>query len=331
MVELEADDAAQLPDLCEKLLANPLIEDYEIVEVDLDETFGVLQFPGSCDERDALAACERVGDARLVWHEETRSLGHRRGRRPRRLLLRRLPACRGDRPVLARDGGGRRASRRTAARCWASATASRSSARRGCCPARCCRTRGSAFTSGRSSWKSRATCDWTAEIEVGERLSIPVKHMSGRYFAPDDELDRLEASGQVVLRYAAGQNPNGSAARRRRSRERGRQRDGPDAPPRARGRPADRFDRRPAPLRSRCRPRCIRRVALAATLVVCAATSAPSTTSIHPRPRGGQRRRASVRAQDQRLDQAVEGERRSLRPGGRPRSPRRPPRCSTRW
>jgi phosphoribosylformylglycinamidine synthase subunit PurS len=30
MVELEAEDASQLPDLCEKLLANPLIEDYEI-------------------------------------------------------------------------------------------------------------------------------------------------------------------------------------------------------------------------------------------------------------------------------------------------------------
>ena len=33
MVELEADDAGQLPDLCEKLLANPLIEDYEILEL----------------------------------------------------------------------------------------------------------------------------------------------------------------------------------------------------------------------------------------------------------------------------------------------------------
>ena len=33
--------------------------------------WGVLQFPGSCDERDALAACERTGaEARLVWHEE---------------------------------------------------------------------------------------------------------------------------------------------------------------------------------------------------------------------------------------------------------------------
>jgi phosphoribosylformylglycinamidine synthase PurS subunit len=34
MVELETDDPEQLDALCEKLLANPLIEDYEIV---LDE------------------------------------------------------------------------------------------------------------------------------------------------------------------------------------------------------------------------------------------------------------------------------------------------------
>jgi phosphoribosylformylglycinamidine synthase len=30
MVELEAEDPACLPELCEKLLANPLIEDFEI-------------------------------------------------------------------------------------------------------------------------------------------------------------------------------------------------------------------------------------------------------------------------------------------------------------
>jgi phosphoribosylformylglycinamidine synthase len=33
MVELEADSAERLPELCEKLLANPLVEDFEIVEV----------------------------------------------------------------------------------------------------------------------------------------------------------------------------------------------------------------------------------------------------------------------------------------------------------
>src|SRR3712207_2182475 len=30
--------------------------------------FGVIRFPGSCDEVDALQACERVGDAVLLWH-----------------------------------------------------------------------------------------------------------------------------------------------------------------------------------------------------------------------------------------------------------------------
>jgi phosphoribosylformylglycinamidine synthase len=34
MVELEADDPALLPALCEKLLANPLIEDFEIESID---------------------------------------------------------------------------------------------------------------------------------------------------------------------------------------------------------------------------------------------------------------------------------------------------------
>jgi phosphoribosylformylglycinamidine synthase len=34
MVELEAEDTAQLAGLCEKLLANPLIEDYEIERLD---------------------------------------------------------------------------------------------------------------------------------------------------------------------------------------------------------------------------------------------------------------------------------------------------------
>lgn len=32
LVELDVEDPAQLPAMCEKLLANPLIEDYEIVE-----------------------------------------------------------------------------------------------------------------------------------------------------------------------------------------------------------------------------------------------------------------------------------------------------------
>ena len=32
LVELEVEDSSQLPSMCERLLANPLIEDYEIIE-----------------------------------------------------------------------------------------------------------------------------------------------------------------------------------------------------------------------------------------------------------------------------------------------------------
>ena len=41
----------------------------------------------------------------------------------------------------------------------------------------------------------------------GPRLSIPVKHTTGRYYAPDDQLARLEAADQVLLRYAPGREP----------------------------------------------------------------------------------------------------------------------------
>jgi phosphoribosylformylglycinamidine synthase subunit PurS len=36
MVELEAEDLGRLSELCEKLLANPLIEDFEIERIDGD-------------------------------------------------------------------------------------------------------------------------------------------------------------------------------------------------------------------------------------------------------------------------------------------------------
>jgi phosphoribosylformylglycinamidine synthase len=34
LVELEVDDAARVPEMCERLLANPLVEDYEILTVE---------------------------------------------------------------------------------------------------------------------------------------------------------------------------------------------------------------------------------------------------------------------------------------------------------
>jgi phosphoribosylformylglycinamidine synthase subunit PurQ / glutaminase len=58
----------------------------------------------------------------------------------------------------------------------------------------------------------RVDTHWTAACEAGEELSIPVKHSLGRYFAPPEMLEELEDRGQVVLRYRSGRNPNGSVS-----------------------------------------------------------------------------------------------------------------------
>jgi phosphoribosylformylglycinamidine synthase len=34
LVELEVDDASRVPEMCERLLANPLIEDYEVLVIE---------------------------------------------------------------------------------------------------------------------------------------------------------------------------------------------------------------------------------------------------------------------------------------------------------
>jgi phosphoribosylformylglycinamidine synthase len=43
-----------------------------------------------------------------------------------------------------------------------------------------------------------------------QKIRCPVAHHDGNYFADDRTLDRLEAEGRVVFRYAEGSNPNGS-------------------------------------------------------------------------------------------------------------------------
>jgi phosphoribosylformylglycinamidine synthase len=50
---------------------------------------------------------------------------------------------------------------------------------------------------------------FTAGYRKGQRLTIPVAHHDGNYFADDATLDRLEGEGQVAFRY--GESVNGSA------------------------------------------------------------------------------------------------------------------------
>ncbi|MGC4174389.1 phosphoribosylformylglycinamidine synthase subunit PurQ [Demequina sp.] len=50
---------------------------------------------------------------------------------------------------------------------------------------------------------------WTTEFRAGEEITIPLKNQDGQYVADEHTLDELEAEGRVVFRYV-GFNPNGS-------------------------------------------------------------------------------------------------------------------------
>ena len=58
----------------------------------------------------------------------------------------------------------------------------------------------------------RTDTPFTSRCEVGQELSVPVKHGDGCWFADDELLDQLEANGQLLLRYKPGANPNGAVA-----------------------------------------------------------------------------------------------------------------------
>ncbi|WP_330239390.1 phosphoribosylformylglycinamidine synthase subunit PurQ [Streptomyces sp. NBC_00525] len=50
---------------------------------------------------------------------------------------------------------------------------------------------------------------WTSDYAEGQEISVPLKNMDGRYTADERTLDELEAEGRVAFRYV-GRNPNGS-------------------------------------------------------------------------------------------------------------------------
>jgi phosphoribosylformylglycinamidine synthase len=172
--------------------------------------FGVLQFPGSCDERDAVLACERVGEAELVWHGENElggidavvvPGGFSYGDYLRAGAIARFAPimdsvrefAEAGRPVLGICNGFQ-------VLCEA-----------GLLPGALLPNEGLRFVCRQVELEVvNAGTVATGACRPGERLSIPVKHMSGRWLAPAETLAELESRGQIVFRYGAGQNPNGS-------------------------------------------------------------------------------------------------------------------------
>jgi phosphoribosylformylglycinamidine synthase subunit PurQ / glutaminase len=173
-------------------------------------TFGVLQFPGSCDERDALSACERIGEARLVWHEATDlggldaivvPGGFSYGDYLRAGAIARFSPSMGAVREFAEAGG----------TVLGICNGFQVLCEAGMLPGALLPNEGLRFTCRQVDIVvESASTAFTRGASEGGRLSVPVKHTSGRYFAPPDQLDELESAGRVVFRYAPGHNPNGS-------------------------------------------------------------------------------------------------------------------------
>ncbi|WP_270168368.1 phosphoribosylformylglycinamidine synthase subunit PurQ [Paenibacillus sp. SYP-B4298] len=51
---------------------------------------------------------------------------------------------------------------------------------------------------------------FTNQYEAGEIIDIPIAHGEGNYYCDEATLAELKANNQIVFRYKAGANPNGS-------------------------------------------------------------------------------------------------------------------------
>jgi phosphoribosylformylglycinamidine synthase len=173
--------------------------------------FGVVRFPGSCDDVDALLAARRVGEAELLWHADAdlRGVdavivpgGFSYGDYLRAGAIARFAPVMGEVERFARHGG----------LVLGICNGFQVLCEAALLPGALLPNTSLRFICRQVTLEVvSAETAWTRECQPGERLSIPAKHTTGRYWAPDPVLDELEAGGQVVLRYAPGHNFNGSA------------------------------------------------------------------------------------------------------------------------
>ncbi|MHB1539030.1 MAG: phosphoribosylformylglycinamidine synthase subunit PurQ [Solirubrobacteraceae bacterium] len=195
--------------------------------------FGVLRFPGSCDEVDAALAAGRVGDAEIIWHRE-RDLkgvdavivpgGFSYGDYLRAGAIARFAPAMESVIEFAAEGG---------------IVLGICNGFQVLCEARL--LPGALLGNANRRFTSRQvqlevlndrtafTCACAAEPPAPAEpphpslpttsakapprlLSIPAKHSWGRWYAPRQTAHELTRRGQIVLRYAPGQSFNGSVA-----------------------------------------------------------------------------------------------------------------------
>jgi phosphoribosylformylglycinamidine synthase subunit PurQ / glutaminase len=172
--------------------------------------FGVVRFPGSCDEVDAQLAAFRVGEAVLLWHGD-RDLqgvdaviipgGFSYGDYLRVGAIARFSPVMESVMAFAREGGP----------VLGICNGFQVLCEAGLLPGALLPNTGLRFLCRQVDLEVvNADTAFTRAYAPRQAISVPVKHTTGRYYVPQEQLTGLEAHDQIVLRYATGHNPNGS-------------------------------------------------------------------------------------------------------------------------
>jgi len=172
--------------------------------------FGVVRFPGCCDETDALLACRSFGEAESVWDRDRDLHGVDAVVLPGGFSYGdylRVGAIARFSPVMQAVVEFARAGGPVLGICNGFQVLCES----GLLPGALLPNTGLRFLCRQVDVVvANPETPFTRACTRGELLSLPVKHGAGRFYAPQDVLDEMEACGQIALRYAEGQNPNGS-------------------------------------------------------------------------------------------------------------------------
>ena len=175
--------------------------------------FGVVRFPGSCDEVDAVLACERVpgASAQILWHgdpdlHDVEAVvvpgGFSYGDYLRAGAIARFSPVMESVIRFADEGG----------LVLGICNGFQVLCEAGLLPGALLPNIERRFVCRQVNVEVvRAGQPFTGDCADGEVLSIPVKHTTGRYYAPPQMLAAIEERGQIVLRYAHDGNPNGSS------------------------------------------------------------------------------------------------------------------------
>jgi len=169
---------------------------------------GVVQFPGSCDERDAMWAVEQLGgSAELLWHRDPSLYdvdaiilpgGFSYGDYLRCGAIARFSPVMQSVATFARDGGF----------VLGICNGFQVLCEAGLVPGALVRNAGLKFTCKSVHLHVEQSVCRLVDASAGETLRIPVKNGEGRYVADKDTVARMRDAGQIVFRYL--DNPNGS-------------------------------------------------------------------------------------------------------------------------